>query len=389
MTETDGADAGAGAGAEGMERKYVASVVLHALGDTFGFNNGEWEFNHFKDVITLDTTNELLYEFIALGGINAINLEGWRVSDDTLLNMAMIRGLLRSGRSFDERMIINVKEEFVVAYNQMVDDEEKGLDRMPGVTTRRYIEKFEKGHDGRDLPYDKTSGGNGAAMRAGCIGLAYPLEEDRETLIRVAIETSRLTHNSAIGYLGGLTVALLTAFAVEGVPLEKWPFKLIDLLTSDAVTRYVRERGNEDEIDDHERYVGYWRKYVDTRFDGGRPIMARAQTNLIFRSRYYYENFTRGTGSLLIGESGFCATIMAYDSLLDARDVWEKLVIYSALHFGDSDTVCAIASSWYGTLYGFGDVPAQNLRYLEFREELTGLARSMYRKYWDRDLGSS
>jgi ADP-ribosylglycohydrolase len=72
---------------------------------------------------------------------------------------------------------------------------------------------------------------------------------------------------------------------------------------------------------------------------------------------------------------------MAYDSLLDSRGAWEKLIIYSALHFGDSDTVAAIAASWYGTVYGFGDVPENNLKYLEFKKELTDLGKQLFKQY--------
>jgi ADP-ribosylglycohydrolase len=363
-----------------MESKYIATVVLHALGDTIGFKNGDWEFNYFKEVITLDTTNELLYEFIDLGGINEINLENWHVSDDTIIHMAIMRGLLKSPRKFGSRVIINIKKELVKAYNQMVDDEEGGIDRMPGVTTNKYIEGFQKGYDGRNSPYDKSSGGNGAAMRCSCIGLAYHGEVNRDQLYEVSIESSRITHNSAIGYLGGLTVALFTSLAIEGINKEKWPFLLIDALTSESIKKYVHD--DQDEKDDYEKYTNFWRKYVDLRFEGGKPVKSRANTNLIFRSRFQYENFTRDTGSFLIGESGYSATIMAYDSLLDAGDVWEKLIVYSALHFGDSDTVAAIACSWYGAIYGFGDVPDKNLKFLEFKGELTKLGAELYREYY-------
>lgn len=364
-----------------MINRYIATVVLHALGDTIGFKNGDWEFNYFKEVITLDTTNELLYEFIDLGGINEINLEGWHVSDDTIIHMAIIKALLKSSKKFNERMIVNVKKELVAAYNLMVDDEEKGLDRMPGVTTNKYIEKFNTGYDGRNSPYDKKSGGNGAAMRCSCIGLAYYGEKNREKLYEVAIETSRVTHNSAIGYLGGLTTALFTAFAIEGIDIIKWPFNLIDILSSNDIKEYISD--DQDEQNDYEKYINYWRKYIDTRFENEKPLKVRAHINLIFRSRYHYENFTRNTGSFLIGESGYSATIMAYDSLLDSNNVWEKIIIYSALHFGDSDTVAAIACSWYGALYGFGDVPEKNLKYLEFKDELFSLGKQLYEKYYE------
>jgi len=86
-----------------MKERYVATIVLHALGDTIGFKNGDWEFNYFKKVITLDVTNELLYEFISLGGINGINLKNWFVSDDTIIHLAMARAILNYNKRVNEK----------------------------------------------------------------------------------------------------------------------------------------------------------------------------------------------------------------------------------------------------------------------------------------------
>ena len=362
-----------------MELRYIATVVLHALGDTIGFKNGDWEFNYDEKVVTLSTTNELMYEFIALGGINEINLENWTVSDDTIINMAMIKGILNSKKEVTEEMMINIKTELVNAYNKIHEDEKIGIKRFPGVATNKYIRKFEEGHDGRDLPYDKMSGGNGAAMRTSCIGLAYYGMEKRDVLIKAAIETSRLTHNSAIGYLGGLAVAYFTALAIEGIDIEEWPFLLIKLLSSSKVKSFIK---TDEEGEDHEIYINYWQKYIDTRFENNKPIVSRAQANLVYRTKYHFENFTKDTASTFIGENGYSGPIMAYDSLLDGRYAWEKVIIYSALHSGDSDTVAAIAGSWYGAIYGFGDVPEKNLRYLEFKGELENLGKLLYSKYY-------
>lgn len=370
-----------------MENRYIATMILHAVADTIGFKNGEWEFNYSKSTITLETTLELLFEFIALGGINGIDLKDWRVSDDTIIHIAIAKTLIdtklnkiKKIKKMTPEMAMSFKVNLVQAYNDIHDDEEKGIERAPGETTNKYIEKFEGGHDGRNLPYDKLSGGNGAAMRCPCIGLAFCGEENRDTLINIAIESSRLTHNSAIGYLGGLTTALFTAWAIEGIDIIKWPFMLIELLNSKKVRKYIKD--NQYERDDYDTYINYWKKYIDTRFDDYKPITSRAHNNLIFRSRYNYENFTRDTPSTFIGESGYSATIMAYDSLLDAEDKWEKLIIYAAIHFGDGDTVGAIAGALYGALYGFGDVPVSNLKYLEFKDELNEIGEKLYKKYY-------
>ena len=363
-----------------MEERYIATILLHALGDTIGFKNGEWEFNYDKNLITLDVTNEILYDFIDLGGINEIDLKDWNVSDDTIYHMAMIKALLRSSINLNNEMIENIKEELAIAYNSIIDDEEKDIYRYPGVTTNKYIQEFANGYDGRTLPYDKNAGGNGAAMRTSCIGLAYSGKKNRKKLYEIAIESSRITHNSAIGYLGGLTSALFTAFAIENIDIIEWPFLLVKKLSSKTIKKFINN--DQDEINDYEKYIFYWQKYIDLRFDNNKPIKTRAHKNLIFRSRFHYENFTKDTGSFLIGESGYGATIMAYDSLLDAEYVWEKLIIYSALHFGDGDTVAAIAASWYGAIYGLKYIPEKNLKYLEFKEELIELSKKLYDRYY-------
>jgi ADP-ribosylarginine hydrolase len=366
--------------------KYIASFVLNGLGDTIGFKNGEWEFNYFEDVITLNMTTDILYDFISLGGINGINLKDWYVSDDTIINMAVTKGLLKNKSKylFNETTLDNIKLEIIQVFNEMIDDKDNGKNRHYGVTTLKYIKIIdETDEDARTLPYDISSGGNGAAMRAGPIGLAFYGEKNRDLLIKSAIELSKLTHNSAYGYLAGLTMALFSAYAIEEIDIKKWPHLLINLLLDDKIKKNIlRNDQNNNELDDYDKFINYWQKYVDTRFDENNDIiMTRSHKNLIFRSRYYYENFTKDTQSIYIGESGFCAMIMAYDSLIDCDGKWEKLVIYAGLHLGDSDTVCAIAGFLYGLLYEFGDVPESNLTYLEFKDELIDLGKRMYERY--------
>ena len=79
------------------------------------------------------------------------------------------------------------------------------------------------------------------------------------------------------------------AYGMENVPIKKWPYKLINILESDKVKKY---RGKtQEEIDDYDTFINYWKKYIETRFENGKIIKAKSFSNLILRNRYFYKNF--------------------------------------------------------------------------------------------------
>jgi ADP-ribosylarginine hydrolase len=360
---------------DNIKEKYIYTLVLHALGDTIGFKNGEYEFNFMKKNVTLDMTLELVYDFIHLGGINRIDLTKWIVSDDTLFHLATAHALLISKNDINN-IIKNIKENFIIVYKKIMDE---GNIRYIGATTANSIKKFTDTKDARSMPYDENSGGNGCAMRTHVIGLAF--HNNIDLLIEVAIESSRLTHNSPIGYLGGLTSALFTAYAIQGIDITEWGDRLIKILDSSKVRKYIRSDYIDQEEADYDDFVRFWSEYLGMRFDNGTVINTKAHKNLLFRSRFYSEHFTKNTRGKMIGDSGFSSVIMAYDCLLDARDVWEKLVIYAGLHWGDTDTVLSIAGGWFGALYGKSDVPDDNLKYLEYKKDLMDLGEKIHTRF--------
>jgi ADP-ribosylarginine hydrolase len=81
------------------EENYKAIMLLHALGDTIGFKNGEWEFNYFENDISYKTSLEIVFHFIQLGGITTIDLKDWNVSDETLIHMAVAKTLLEYNKN--------------------------------------------------------------------------------------------------------------------------------------------------------------------------------------------------------------------------------------------------------------------------------------------------
>jgi len=362
-----------------MIKRYIACMVLHALGDTIGYKNAEWEFISGTNIARV---MEKIYEFVDLGGINYVPDKGWLVSDDTIMHMKTATALLEDFKSINSFGNILVKH-YIDAYKQFVKEGYKK--RSPGETLITSIERLKKGGKWNDMPYDFYAGGSGASMRSSCIGLAY--YNNIQRLIQASVESSRITHNSAVGYLGGMVAALFTAYAINDIDIAKWPFMMIKLFDDGTILKYINKgkRDIKQYEKDHHVFVDKWHRYIDDKFDDkGKPVKRRATKNFVWRSDYYYKNysFKEQPEIYFIGSGGDDSTIIAYDSLLDARNKWEKLVFYSCLHSGDTDTTGCIAASWYGALYSFGDVPIKTMKYLEYKDKLEKLGEGLYKKFY-------
>lgn len=351
-----------------------------SMGDTIGFNNGRWEFNYGNIRAGPEYANEMLYEFISLGGINNLSIENWKASDDTILYMTTMEIL---SNEFKNTQIPGEKLLFedIQTFGEKLRDaylESRPLlkGRFPGQTTLDSL-SIQENYKWDQLPYNSSAIANGSVMRAGCIGIFYPGEFNRLELISRAIESSRITHNSAVANLGCVTVALFTAYALEKIPINLWPRKLYELLTSDIIDNYMRKH-HQNEFDRYNRdkiiFIGQWENYLNRRFNGTQRIEQKSMKNIVDRYKYLSENFSKGCGI-----PGACADdvlIFAYDAVLQSDGVLEKAVIYSALHPGDSDTVASIALSWYGAYYHSiqNEIYAEHyFENLEFKKRLNKL----------------
>lgn len=359
-----------------MEEKYIATMLLHALGDTIGFKNGDWEFfNNTKYSASL----EKLYEFIDLGGINDIDLKKWNVSDDTMLHMAIARSLLTKYSNIEE-LETNTIEQLIKSYDEIKSDKQN---RYIGKAVDTHIKKLKNGDNWKDFPFDNLGGGNGSAMRNNCIGLAFWGEDNRKNLIKYSIESSMITHVNPIGWLGGLSTALFTAFILENISIKKWIPELLNIIKSEEVKQYLHS-DTQNEMNAYELFIQVWKSYYEARFKNGEIIHNKSFTNLIQRLIFYNSLF-EGNPMGKFGSSGYSAVIVAYDCLIDAEDKWEKLVIYSMLNNFDTDTIGAIAGGLYGTMYGLSKIPINNLKYIEFKDNLTKIGRLLYKKYYKKE----
>jgi len=383
-----------------MEQQYIASMMLAAVGDTIGFKNGDWEFDKgnwpFSQLDELyDFSDTLVFDFIDLGGVNKISLKDWFVSDDTLMHMATAKALLQSN------ILNEMAREYILSMKEM---NTKKINRQVGERIERSIRtqykidkdwskvdydkiKKQKKIEWDTLEYSSNQGGSGGSMRAMCIGLAFYGKKNREKLIEIAIESGRITHNGTVGFLGALTSALFTAYAVEEIPIYIWSKKLIKLLEDgNRVDKYIK-KSRPNEYDnykkDSKQFIDNWNKYIDLRFTGANFKTLQWMRYPHERTKFYYENFGyKKDNKPWPGQSGDDSVIIAYDCLLDCEGSWEKLIYYSMTHSGDSDTTGSIAGAWFGAVYGFKDVPKTMISNLEFKNELIKLGKDLFKKYY-------
>lgn len=324
--------------------KYMSYIPLfHALGDTIGYHNGHWEFNYGEINVKPEYTNEMIAEFISLGGVNDMSITGWMVSDDSIMYMATFSTLLNTYKSIDE-FGKELKKQYLGIASKMAN-------RHPGETTMSSLAILE-GREWNDIPYNPMSLGSGSSMRTGCIGMFYPGTVNRNKLIALAVEASRITHNSAVAILGGITSALFTAYAIERVPINQWPHKLLKLMKGNKIDDYLK-KSRPDEYQFYQRdkgvFIGKWEQYINFRFSGLTPRMdLKIMKNPVTRITYLAQKFSRIEKNFNPGSCADDSVIIAFDCLLEAGQSFEKLLVYSVLHPGDSDTVGCIAFSWFG-----------------------------------------
>ena len=331
--------------------------LCQSLGDTLGYNNGKWEFNYDDPNAGPEYVNELIAEFIHLGGINDISITNWKASDDTILYMVTHEVITSQYEKMmiDKNNFIETKIDIDNYGKQLKNAYIESLpliqNRDPGIVTVNSL-NIQKNIEWDRLYYDKSAIGNGSVMRCGCIGILYPGSHNRKFLIALAIESSRITHNSATAILGSIVAALFTAYAVEKIAINLWPNKMLKLLKSGIVDEYMKlSRPSEYELFRRDKifFIQKWDNYTELLFSGIHPTDMKIMINPVERYKYLKENFSIGCDI-----AGGCADdclIMAYHALLQCNGVFEKIVVYSILHPGDSDTVGSVALSWYSAYY--------------------------------------
>lgn len=285
----------------------IATLVGCAIGDALG-NSFEMKLANYQPLVEWDG---LFKE----GGTFWWGQPG-QYTDDTLMSMALTASLLEHrGYNPDD------------AAQKYLAWMESGNTRGIGGTTAAALTRVKLGahhtESGLILNADGTPvGGNGTAMRASPIGLAY--HHDLNRLLEVAMEDASITHNSLEPKLGSIAVALGTALlANRTVSPQSVVYQIADLLP-DSVLKSKLE------------LVQKW-------LEQGTDLSTIATEALA-------EIGTAGYVPETVGAAFFC---------LGASSNFKDCVVMAVKGGGDTDTTAAIAGALAGTWYGVEGIPEE------------------------------
>uniref|UniRef100_A0A8B9NC37 ADP-ribosylarginine hydrolase n=1 Tax=Accipiter nisus TaxID=211598 RepID=A0A8B9NC37_9AVES len=286
---------------------YEAAMVLSGVGDALGYRGGRWEY--------CTSGPQIHAELAELGGLEAITLEPpeWPVSDDTVLHLATAEGLATGVREGD----------------------------------------MEVGGRGDGDGGVKDSKDKGGGMG---IGTRYPHARELPTLIRVSIESGRMTHHHPTGYLGALAVALFGALGARGEPPERWGAELLRVLP--LAWDYVEGAGVAvgDNAAAWPFFGDAW--YLESRglLEGHGPPQVPSLPSPAERDAAYLGWALEGWP----GRSGHDAPMVALEALLAAGGCWGDLRILCGV-LGSSGGSLGVSWDLRGVLGGLGRVPGGHL----------------------------
>jgi poly(ADP-ribose) glycohydrolase ARH3 len=294
-----------------MREKFVGALIGTAVGDALGMP--------VEGYLIEDIKNNF-------GSVDSM-IDGWlpkgHYTDDTQQMIGVAESLIES-RGFDGEDMLK----------RFMNNFEAFRGYGPGVM--RVFQKYYNGQSwseaGKHI-YGGGSYGNGAAMRIAPVGILYHSKPD--LLIRVAEDSSKLTHTNPLGIEG----AVLQAYAV-GLAASTDP-TLLDQLDRFEFLKLLNDMAELDEY---------------------RAKIQQIEELLVDEDGPPREEVISALGT---GVQAHKSVPMAIYCFLRHYRSYREAVTYAVNMGGDTDTIGAMTGALAGALHGVSSVPEDWLNDLE------------------------
>jgi ADP-ribosyl-[dinitrogen reductase] hydrolase len=288
-----------------MKEFQIATLIGCAIGDALG--------NPFE---TKPAISPLLTEWDGLfkSGGTFWRGDAGQYTDDTLMSIGLATSIIKCG-GFDPEDVSNEYLEWYLSGNT------RGI----GSTTATALENLKLGsHWQTSGLQGEQYGGNGTAMRASPIGLAYRHRLD--LVFDYAKTDAIITHNSLEPQMGSVAVAIATAILADAVTEEKFFSKGVKSELIKQILPVLEDSNVKSKLESAQAAI-------DEDMD---PVQSLAA---IGSSGYVPET---------VGAAFYC--FMKTSSFEDA-------VVMAVKAGGDTDTTAAVVGALAGTYYGMEGIP--------------------------------
>lgn len=277
------------------------------------------------------------------------------ITDDTQMTIFTIEGLLRAENRGNNKGIVDVPMMVYKSYLRWLstqgietDAEKDGwvytIDvlhnrRAPGNTC---LSALHSGTIGQVSKPINNSKGCGGVMRTAPVGLLY----SKKRAFQLGCELGAITHGHPSGFLpaGGLSYLIASILETRDLPL--------------SVELMVEELEN---CPNHEECSTLLKKALKLAYSNSDD-----------------EEAIRTLGEGWVGEEALAISIFCS---LKYQGDFQKAVISSVNHNGDSDSTGAITGNILGALLGLEGIPIQWINNVELKDELIQLADDVLTRY--------
>lgn len=359
------------------------SIYYAIIGDIIGYDNfklmtdSRYIKNNNQAVRISNQTINSIIEFISKGGYTGINLKNKIYSNNIIFIFSLFDSIKTSVGLSNEQIMNLIINNAVEYYNNDKEKKYRSYENRLVKILNRLIDndlnwKYSSYSD-KSLSYEPS-------VRCIPIGYFYQGKKNFDNLIKLSINSSRITHNNAISYLAGFMSAFFCALAIENQHPSTWLQKIIILFQDGTVDTYIKDFiSDENElklhINDKNTFLFYLLFYQNFRFKFENNNYIFLDTNsqqngnhkvfkyLDIRNKMFHEMFNKKNSNYFNpGFFGIDSVLIAYDSLLECEGNFEKLIYNSMLHSGLSHTTGCIAGAFFGAYYGKTNLPNNILK---------------------------